>query len=218
MRFLWTEADRDQFLALLPSSDRERVEIRDLASLLLLPKEHADIKRLYAFCARHPLIMHRLFRIRTITLKDPDAIAEDLKLTVRNVEWQLMRIYRVRNSIVHRGSADILLPQLTQHLHCYFIKTIKSILAELDRNPTWSIRNALEGRRMLFNHAVAFFKDDKGHEISVESILDPHACMGPQRAPFAWPVPEEPATSQTPAPPSTPPSHSAVESADEQAT
>ena len=84
-----------------------------------------------------------------------------------------------------QGQRDLLLPQLVQHLHCYLIKAIKSILTELDRNPTWGIRDALEHRRLLFEHVVAFFKNGNGHEISMEAILDPHACMKPQRGPFA---------------------------------
>ncbi len=205
VRFLWTDKDINEFLELFPSSSHDRLETADMANLLLLPKDHEDINKFYALCARHPLIMHRVFRIRSITFEKPAAIANNLEFTRQNVEWQLKRIYRVRNSIVHTGSADLLLPQLLQHLHCYLIKAIKSILTELDRNPTWGIRDALEHRRLLFEHVVAFFKSGNGHEISVEAILDPHACMRPQRAPFAWREQERAAQTPVSAPIQPPP-------------
>jgi hypothetical protein len=117
------------------------------------------------------------------------SVAENLNYTRQNVEWQLKRIYRARNAIVHTGRGTSLLPQLTQHLHCYLMKTLHSILIELDRQPDWSIRDALEHRRMLFEHAVAFFRNTEGHKISARTLMHPHECMAPQSAPFAWPPP-----------------------------
>ncbi len=179
VRFLWNESDVAQFLKLFPRSTEDRLEPEDLLDLLLLPQTHENIKVLCELCAKHPLILHRLFRTKTMTLDAPMSVADNLTFTNQNVVWQLKRIYRVRNAIVHSGRGSTLLPQLTQHFHCYLVKTIKSILTELDRNPTWGIRDALEHRRILFDHVVAFFKDGKGHEISAEAVLKPHACMAP---------------------------------------
>ncbi len=142
VRFLWNDTDRAQFLALFPSSNSERLDPKDLANLLLLSEDHPNIRQIFALCARHPLIMNRIFRLKSITLKDPASVAKNLEFTNRNVDWQLRRIYRVRNAIVHTGSSEILLPQLTQHLHCYMVKAIKSILTEMDRNPKWGIQSA----------------------------------------------------------------------------
>jgi len=186
VRFLWDDSDREQFLALFPSSSEDRLEPGDLVNLLLLPEDDEQIARLCRLCARHPLILHRLFRAKKMTLDGPSSIAENLKYTKQNVEWQLKRVYRVRNSIVHTGSGNTLLPQLTQHLHCYLVKAIKSVLMELDRNPSWGIRDALEHRRILFEHVVRFFRKTPGHQISAKAILQPQVCMEPQREPFAW--------------------------------
>ena len=113
--------------------------------------------------------------------------------TRQNVEWQLKRIYRVRNTIVHKGRSMLLLPQLLQHLHSYLVKTIRSVLAELDRQPTWSLRDALEHRRNLFEHMIQVFKQNLEPSVSVKSILNPASCMEPQRAPYGWPPAPQPA-------------------------
>ena len=193
VRFLWDVSDRAEFLKYFPTSTEDRLEPSDLVNLLLLPDKDESLKQFCELCARHPLILHRLFRSKTMVLNAPTSIAKNLEDSVQNVEWQLKRIYRVRNAIVHTGSSNKLLPQLTQHLHCYMVKAIKSVLTELDRNPTWSIRDALEHRRILFEHVVRFFKKTPGHQISTKAILQPQVCMQPQREPFAWLVIEQPA-------------------------
>jgi hypothetical protein len=137
-------------------------------------------------------------------LNEAKAIASNLELTCRNVEWQIKRIYRVRNAIVHTGSATALLPQLTQHLHCYLIKAIHTVLTDLDRQPRWTIRDSLEHRLKLFRYVVDFFREKPDHEISTVTITTPEASMGPQTAPFAWPLtapaPAAPAASPPPVP------------------
>jgi hypothetical protein len=193
---LWDHEDPAPFLALFPNSTENRLEPSDLAAVLLLPLGHADLKKLCDLCAKHPLILHRLFRAKTMMLSEAKAIASNLELTCRNVEWQIKRIYRVRNAIVHTGSATVPLPQLTQHLHCYLIKAIHTVLIDLDRQPRWTIRDSLEHRLKLFKYVVDFFRETPDHEIGTVTITDPAACMGPQTAPFAWlppaPVPAAP--------------------------
>jgi hypothetical protein len=197
---LWTQANRNEFLALFPNSTESRLEPADLTAVLLLPDGHATLKELFALCLHHPLITHRLFRAKTMMLEKPSLVKDNIKYTCENVEWQIKRIYRVRNAIVHTGAATILLPQLTQHLHCYLVKTIHCVLTDLDRQPLWTIRDSLEHRLKLFDYVVGFFQKTPGHQIAAEAITDPEACMAPQKAPFAWP----PAPAAPAAPPSSP--------------
>ena len=132
-------------------------------------------------------------------LEDAKAVAANLEFTCRNIEWQIKRIYRVRNAIVHTGSATALLPQLTQHLHCYLIKAIHTVLIDLDRQPRWRIRDSLEHRLKLFEYVVDFFRKKPDHEIGAAAITAPETCLRPQTAPFAWPSPRAPAAAAAPA-------------------
>jgi hypothetical protein len=203
LRFYWpASGEQKAFVRLFPALSDGRLEPDELLEVLLLPENDAKIAELCRLCARHPLILHRLFRIKTLLLNEPAAIAESLKIARQNVEWQLKRIYRIRNMIVHSGRGAAVLPQLAQHLHSYLVKTIRSVLIELDRQPRWTIRDALEHRRRLFEHAVNFFSKTPGHQISVQTILRSEKCMAPQVPPFAWSPPAEPAKegSEAPAP------------------
>jgi hypothetical protein len=186
---IWDHEDPSPFLALFPNSSATRLEPSDLAAVLLLPSGHDDQKELCDLCAKHPLILHRLFRAQTMMLNDAKAVATNLESTCRNVEWQIKRIYRVRNAIVHTGSATARLPQLAQHLHCYLIKAIHTVLIDLNRQPGWTIKDSLEHRLKLFQYVVDFFRKKPGHEIGAAAITDPEACLRPQTAPFAWSPP-----------------------------
>jgi hypothetical protein len=202
---LWTTENRDQFLALLPNSTKDHLDPQDLAKLLLLPDGHEDLKTLCKLCLHHPLLLHRLFRAKTMMLERPGTVRENIEYTRQNVEWQIKRIYRVRNAIVHTGGTNLLLPQLTQHLHCYLVKAIICVLTDLDRQPLWRIRDSLEHRLRLFDHVVALFGKMEGHKIAIASIMDPEACMVLQTPPFAWPSPAPPTPAEPPAAPAAPP-------------
>jgi hypothetical protein len=199
VRFLWGDSDAKEFLAIFPGSRKDQLKPEDLQRVLLLPDRSPALLELCRLCAPHPLVLHRLFRTRSMTLDKPGSVADNLKTTRQNVDWQLKRIYRVRNGIVHRGQGSELIPQLVQHLHSYFVKTLRSVLVELDRQPTWTIRDALEHRRKLFEHVVQFFNNTPGHEISEQTLLNPTACLRPQAAPYLWPAPPaEPAVATSP--------------------
>jgi hypothetical protein len=197
VRFLWNDSDKADYLALFPNSNEDRLEPEDLVDVLLRPKDDAKITKLCQLCARHKLILHRLFRAKTMMLDRPASVANNLEFTRQNVEWQLKRIYRARNAIVHTGRGSSLLAQLSQHLHCYLMKTIHCVLIELDRQPDWSILDALEHRRMLFRHVVEFFRNTDGDKISSRVLMHPFECMAPQASPFAWPTPASSSTAPT---------------------
>jgi hypothetical protein len=201
---LWTDANKVEFLKLFPNSTEKRLEPADLTVILLLPDGQEDLKKLFALCLHHPLITHRLYRVKSMILDKAASVRANLEFTCRNVEWQIKRIYRARNAIVHTGSATAQLPQLTQHLHCYLVKAIQSVLIDLDRQPGWTIRDSLEHRLRLFDYLVQFFQKTPEYEISALTITSPEACMEVQQAPFAWPATTP--TSATPAAPATAPS------------
>jgi hypothetical protein len=81
VRFLWDDFDSVDFLKLFPASTEERLEPQDLVNLLLRPADHKDIKQLCKLTAKHPLILHRLFRMKTMLLDEPASVAENLEIT-----------------------------------------------------------------------------------------------------------------------------------------
>jgi hypothetical protein len=186
IRHMWG-GNHAQFLAIFPNSNPTLLKQEDLLRVLLLQPGTPDLVQLFALASHHPLICNRLYRVKTGIFDSPKSVANNLRYTRRNVEWQLKRIYRVRNEIVHKGSSSPrILRQLTQHLHTYLVTTLQAIVYELDRQPRWSMRDALEHKRRLFEHVVKFFDSTHGQKISQQALLNSLACLETQREPFAW--------------------------------
>ena len=187
VRFWWRRQKSEvEFLKLFPNSTERTLDPDDLCRVLLLPSDAPEVKELFRLCAGHLLIRHRLFRAGRMILGEPKEVAANLEFTHRNVGWQLRRIYRARNAIVHTGHGGEALPQLTQHLHSYFMKTLNALLVELDRRPRWTLREAVEHRRRLYGHVVNFYRTTPGHQIARRSLLDAGNCLTVQEEPFAW--------------------------------
>ena len=85
----------------------------------LLSGNQADAKDLYVAVSKNPLLVNRLFELHKF--------AQDPKLALRKIEshedrlsWQIHRIYRERNQIVHSGRASPFLIPLVEHSFLYF--------------------------------------------------------------------------------------------------
>lgn len=142
-------------------------------TLLNLLRNDAQATALLALLDDNPLLRHRLSRFASGALKDGKATAGYLEAHSRNVKWQLRRIYRARNSIVHRGQAPTTLRQLLQHLHAYLWIAIRSLTTDLAKaRGAWTIADALEHRRSHFRYMLDVLRAS-GTELPVEALIEP---------------------------------------------
>ena len=131
-------------------SDNPRdIPLDKLITWLVQTDEREEIKCLYKLVTNNPLGVYRLDRIQKKYLKDYEIFCELLKKHSKHLKWQIMRIYRTRNLLVHWGQYSPSLEQLTQHLHSYLITTLQNILRDLTWNKSWTIVQALEFRHHL---------------------------------------------------------------------
>jgi hypothetical protein len=68
-------------------------------------------------------------------LFDRKALSEDLKRHVLKLEWNLVRIYRIRNSVVHSAVIDTNILDITSHLRYYLIFAINSAVDYFNNEP-----------------------------------------------------------------------------------
>lgn len=123
--------------------------------LLLAMTNGADIPKvaetLSAITAAHPLLCNRIWRVFS-ELSDSKELLSSLKSSKLRSEWQLRRIYRVRNILVHSGFEMPHLTQLTTHLEYYYSLTLSRILHDFSIYSEWSIEKSFEHRRQLFQY------------------------------------------------------------------
>lgn len=99
-----------------------------LAVVLLGGDYEAKRDELYALASDYPLLCFRIFSISE-TISTRAKLDEVLKDHERRVIWQIRRIYRSRNLIVHDGSAPAYIDALTENAHEYLDAFIDRFLS-----------------------------------------------------------------------------------------
>lgn len=97
--------------------------IADFEGFVLYFSAHAEnsseMKKIYANLSYNPLLRSRLFSLRK-KLRDGKSIARFLEIHKRRVEWQIKRLYRMRNIATHLGVEVSGTEIAANHLHNYF--------------------------------------------------------------------------------------------------
>lgn len=141
--------------------------------LLLAMTTGADVPdvatKLCAVTASHPLLCNRIFEVYS-QLSDSGKLISGLNHSKLRSEWQLRRIYRTRNILVHSGFEMPHLTQLTSHLEYYYSLTLSRILHDYSIFPNWSIEKSFEYRQHMFEYLEECLKNKTA---TVTNILQP---------------------------------------------
>lgn len=90
-----------------------------LSALIMTSENEEKRKEIYALLDTYPFLRFRLFTLNK-TLSSGKEIKKLLENHRQKVEWQIRRIYRVRNLIVHSGKMPSYTNILVENLHNYF--------------------------------------------------------------------------------------------------
>ena len=99
---------------------------RPQALAKLLMNESAERKHLFTELNDSPLLLQRLFELGKL-VEDPAKVKTKQEAHEQRVTWQLHRIYRERNMIVHSGHNSDYLPVLVENLFLYFRLVIRAL-------------------------------------------------------------------------------------------
>jgi len=107
------------------SSDKRLYE--KVLELLVLPEHQEHLNELYAELGNFYLLRFRVFEVSELFRK-PEKLIEKLKEHEKKVDWQLRRIYRTRNLIVHSGRTISYIDTLIENTHDYLDQAIDAVL------------------------------------------------------------------------------------------
>lgn len=124
-----------------PASGHD-VSVEFLLLALAKPENHPEILNLLKFSSAHPLLCNRVYSLWTI-FHDPQQLLGELKKSYQRTTWNIWRIYRARNLIVHEGVDVPHVPILLNHLHWYFSATLSRILHIMSHNNGWGVEEAI---------------------------------------------------------------------------
>ncbi len=183
---LWRTTNTKEFRKKLKFSDEDFLNIKDVVSILTDVENGDLITSFITLVKDHPLLTFRTQRLWDKTFGSPTVMAHKIESHKKHTDWQIRRIYRARNSIVHQGCCPLGARQLIQHLHSYYIYVIHNLIHDLEMNPAWSIADSLEHRRLLYETLILKLREYHKEPFSAECILEPQCLLGRFEPPPAW--------------------------------
>ncbi|SHO49657.1 hypothetical protein [Desulfopila aestuarii] len=121
--------------------------------LLLLSDDqfHPKLTTLYGKFDNFHLLRNRVFKISSI-LKDKSKIQQKLENHKSNITWQVRRVYRTRNLIVHSGTSPNYINVLVENTH-YYIDQILSEIVDMTTSTfkIYNLEQAFEFGKILYS-------------------------------------------------------------------
>lgn len=140
-------ADRvgnDEFGAGFSSrTTKHHVDRGEMFRTLCSPDRSAPITDLLRFAASDPLLCFRVWQTWS-EFHRPRRLRRNLLQSQRRVAWQVIRIYRARNLLVHHGYETPHLGPLLDNLQYYCSSALQRVTHGLKRDPTWGVRDVIE--------------------------------------------------------------------------
>jgi hypothetical protein len=166
---------------LIGVADKGRVFVPtvDFAQLLLDDKRMAQ---LFALCASNPLLVFRLNNMRE-QIKSPSKLKQSLEEHCQRVGWQIGRIYRARNSLVHRGWLPARAEHLIQHLHTYLNMTLHYLLREIGDSSILTVAAAFSRRHALYD---LYLSKIEQRTMTFTNLASESTCWQASREPPMW--------------------------------
>lgn len=182
----WRSIDTAELCEKLKYSNKHILDLRDVIAILLDKNEGSLITGFFSFTKNNPLLAFRTHRLWDKTFGNPTVMAHKIENHQKNTDWQIRRIYRARNIIIHQGCCPLGARQLIQHLHTYYINVIHNLIHDLEVNPEWSIADSHEYRIFLYETFLSKLRKYKENPFSAECILEPKRLLGRTEGPPAW--------------------------------
>ena len=101
------------------------------------------------------LSKHIYLKVRTMFLseyffKDASIFQSKIKNHQKNIEFQINRIYRTRNYIVHQAKSSTNIRITLEHLDSYYLSAVHQIISEINRLKTYDVSIAVTSLLMKY--------------------------------------------------------------------
>lgn len=140
-------------------SDSKDIHRNELLLALTGKAGRPVLAELLKITASHSLLCNRLFTVYCF-LNDSNKLIKELEKSYERTLWQIQRIYRARNVLVHTGGKVNLLSKLTMDLEHYYSVTMARILYDFEQNDNnWSIEKSFDSHKLMYEYFIDTLKD-----------------------------------------------------------
>jgi hypothetical protein len=125
----------------------------DVLEAISGPENNPKILHFLSESASSPLLLHRFFGAWK-EFHDPLELRKQLDQSRQRVEWQLLRIYRARNLLVHRGEQNHLIWRLLKNAQYYVSVSLSRVLHDMSNFDEWGVDASLQNQALRYRHVV----------------------------------------------------------------
>lgn len=146
--------------------------IMKLAQIIAIKDYREYYNQLFGMLEEYPLLQYRLELFSKYIFKDSESVFNELLRHKKKLRWQIMRIYRNRNMIVHNGEHMPYLNIILGNLH-YYVDSLFDVLIEyyhLGVQTNKTIFYDIEKNETLYWQLLGL--DDKGKNVTAKEITE----------------------------------------------
>lgn len=120
----------EAFIKIVGADGSEKDNVENVCAFVLLDELENDRQEFLSKCQDFPLLKERIEYYRQMLSKPVD-VYNFVEKHAERVKWQVMRIYRNRNLIIHNGESMPYLALLIENLHSYVDDFLTYVLHSL---------------------------------------------------------------------------------------
>ena len=122
----------DQFKLITAGAGTENQEVQKIFEFIVLKEHDKKREEFISLCSDIPLLRERIVYFNE-HMCDAQSIYQFVEKHCDRLRWQIMRIYRNRNLIIHNGEAMPYLKLLVENLHSYVDEFLEYVILNYSR-------------------------------------------------------------------------------------
>lgn len=159
-----------EYKAIICDAKKNKDIVQKVCEFILLEENEEKRNEFITNCENYPLLKERIIYYSG-TLKSPKSIYDFVEKHAKRVQWQIMRIYRNRNLIIHNGESMPYLNLLIENLHSYVDEFIEYVFNSVSKgNTIESMCQELFIKECQWNAKFSRAKIDLNAEIITEIL------------------------------------------------
>ena len=154
----------------LTSSSNTYIAIDDVLAAVCGPENNPAILYFFHTYGSSPLLVNRFMTVWE-QFHEPGQLAEAFHRSRRRIQWQIARIYRARNQLVHRGEQSPYIWRILQNAQYYVSSAISRVLHDLRDHPDWTVDTSLEHQLQRYEYVHSLLKTGQGKTLRYSDFL-----------------------------------------------
>lgn len=153
--------DKEKFYELLDSINNDSaLRLNTFIELLVLQENDSKVDELLGYLDLFPLLKNRV-TLYNDWFKKPKEVKGFIERHSKKITWQIRRIYRARNTLVHHGNKPQQLPILLENLSSYFHKVMDELEELMEHNKIRSIEHGILEMKIHYEENLNFINSQK---------------------------------------------------------